>query len=162
MALGSHVLPWRQTGPQTRRLKSARRAPLQQYKRCVAIGVPLHKMFKMDRRHRSLSDGSRTSRSLLRKEDVLIEDGATTSKSRLSSLEMRSPTAASGLVPTGEASIASETTSNEPLLRFYEVEEMNREGDSKMENSWTLTPSASYDSSSFWRLFAAPYCYRVV
>ena len=70
-----------------------------------------------------------------RKEDVLIEDGATTSKSCLPSLEVRSPTAASGLVPTGEASIASETTSNEPLLRFYEIEEMNPEGDSKMENS---------------------------
>ena len=33
MKLGSHVLPWRQTGPQTlRRLASARRAPQQQYK----------------------------------------------------------------------------------------------------------------------------------
>ena len=39
---------------------------------------------------------------------------------------------------------------------------MNPEADSKMEDSWTLTPSASYDSTSFWRLFAAPYCYRVV
>ena len=39
---------------------------------------------------------------------------------------------------------------------------MNPEGDSKMEDSWTVTLSASYDSSNFWRLFAAPYCYRVV
>ena len=96
------------------------------------------------------------------REDVLIEDGATTPKSCLPSLEIRSPTVAGGLVPTGEASTASETTSNGPLLRFYETEEMNPEGDSKMENSWTLTPFASYDSSSFWRLVAAPYCYRVV
>ena len=96
------------------------------------------------------------------REDVLVEEGATTPKSCLPSLEMRSPTATGGLVPTGEASTASETTSKEPLLRFYETEEMNPEGDLKMEDSWTLTPSASYDSSSFWRLFAAPYCYRVV
>ena len=39
---------------------------------------------------------------------------------------------------------------------------MNPEGDSKMEYSWTLIPSASYDSSSFWRLSATPYCRRVV
>ena len=75
---------------------------------------------------------------------------------------MRSPTAAGGLVPTGEASTASETTSNEPLLRFYATEEMNPEDDSKEKKSWTSIPSASYDRSSFWRLFAAPYCYRVV
>ena len=52
------------------------------------------------------------------REDVLIEEDATTPKSCLPSLEMRSPTAADGLVPTGEASTAMETTSNEPLLRF--------------------------------------------
>ncbi|CAM9184073.1 unnamed protein product, partial [Ascophyllum nodosum] len=96
------------------------------------------------------------------RENVLIEDGATTHKSCVPSLEMRSPTAAGGLVPTGEAFTASEATSNEPLLRFYETEEMNPEGDSKMGNSWTLTLYASYDSSSFYRLLAAPYCYRVV
>ena len=77
-------------------------------------------------------------------------------------MEMRPPTAAGGLVPIGEASTASETTSNEPFLRFYKIEEMNPEGDSKMEDSWAVTPSASYDSSSFWRLSATPYCRRVV
>ena len=75
---------------------------------------------------------------------------------------MGSSTAAGGVAPTGEAFTASETASNEPLLRFYETEEMIPEGDSKMEDSWTLTSSASYDSSSFWRLSAAPYCRRVV
>ena len=75
---------------------------------------------------------------------------------------MRSPTAAGGLIPTGEASTATETTPNEPLLRFYAIEEMNPEEDSKMENSWTSTLNASYDSSSFWRLLGAPYCWRVV
>ena len=96
------------------------------------------------------------------RDDVVVESDATASESRLPSMEMCSSTAAGGLVPTGEASKASETTSNEPLLRFYETEEMNPEGDSKMKDSWNLTPSASYDSSSFWRLLAAPYCYRVV
>ena len=96
------------------------------------------------------------------RDDVVVESGPAASESCLPSMEMPSSTAAGGLVPTGEASKASETTSNEPLLRFYETEEMNPEGDSKMEDSWTVTPSASYDSSNFWRLFAAPYCYRVV
>ena len=95
-------------------------------------------------------------------DDVVVESGNAASESCLPSLKMRSSTAAGGLVPTGEASTVSETTSNEPLLRFYETEEINPEADSKMEDSWTLTPSASYDSSSFRRLFATPYCYRVV
>ena len=96
------------------------------------------------------------------RDDVVVESGNAASESCLPSLEMRSSTAAGWLVPTGEASTASETTSNESLLWFYKTEEMNPEADSKIEDSWTLTPSASYDSSSFWRLFAAPYCYRVV
>ena len=53
------------------------------------------------------------------REDVLVEDGATSPKSCLPFMEMRSPTAAGGLLPTGEASTATRTTSNEPLLRFY-------------------------------------------
>ena len=59
------------------------------------------------------------------REDVLVENGATSPESCLPSLQMRSSTAAGGLVPTGEASTATETTSNEPLLRFYETEETN-------------------------------------
>ena len=39
MTLGSHVLPSRQTGKYTPRLASARRAPLRQFKRCMAIAV---------------------------------------------------------------------------------------------------------------------------
>ena len=111
----------------------------------------------------STSFGTKTEPPALPcRDDVVVESGAAASESCLPSMEMRSSIAADGLVPTSEASKASETTSNEPLLRFYETEEMNPEGDSKMEDSWALTPSASYDSSSFWRLFAAPYCYRVV
>ena len=96
------------------------------------------------------------------RDDVVVDRSVAASESCLPYLEMRSSTVAGGLAPTGEASTASGTTSNEPLLRFYETEEMNPEGDSKMEDSWTLTPSASYDSSSFWRLSATPYCRRVV
>ena len=55
MTIGSHILPWRQTGTQTPRLKSAWRAPLQQYKRCVGIAVLLNTRFKMNQRPRSLS-----------------------------------------------------------------------------------------------------------
>ena len=77
------------------------------------------------------------------RENVLVEEGATSPESCLPSLEMRLPTAAGGLVPTGKASTATETTSNEPLIRFYATEEMNPEEDSKMEGSWTSTLYAS-------------------
>ena len=63
------------------------------------------------------------------------ESGNAASESCLPSLEMRSSTATGGLVPTGEASTASETTSNESLIRFYEIEEMNPEADSNIEDS---------------------------
>ena len=88
-------------------------------------------------------------------DDVLVEGDDAAPKSCLPSLEMRSPTAIGGLVPTGETSTATEATSNEPLLRFYATEEMNPEEDSKMKNSWTSTLYASYDSSSFWKKLAA-------
>ena len=59
------------------------------------------------------------------RDDVLVEGGDAAPRSCLPSIKMRSPTAAGGLVPTGEASTATETTSNEPLLRFYATEETN-------------------------------------
>ena len=90
------------------------------------------------------------------RKDVLVEDGATSPKSCLPSLEMRSSTAAGGLVFTGETSKA-ETTVNKPILQFYSTEEE----DSKKENLWTSIPSAWYDSS-FWKLLVSPYCRRVV
>ena len=91
------------------------------------------------------------------KEDVLVEDGATSPESWLPSLEMRSSTAAGGLVPTGEASAATETTSNEPLLRFYATEETNP----KEKKLWASIPSAWYNSS-FWKLLPAPSGLRVI
>ena len=70
---------------------------------------------------------------------------------------MRTATAAGGLVPTGKTSAATETTFNESLLRFYATEETN----SRKKKLWTSIPSAWYDSS-FWKLFAAPPCLRVI
>ena len=52
------------------------------------------------------------------RDEVVVESGDAAPKSCLPSLEMRSPTAAGGLVPTGETSTARETTINEPLLEF--------------------------------------------
>ena len=92
------------------------------------------------------------------REDVLVEDGDTMPKSCLPFLEMRSPTAAGGLVPTGKASTATEANFNQPPLRFCSTEETDLEANCKR----TSTPYASFDSSSFWRLLAAPYCYRIV
>ena len=76
------------------------------------------------------------------RDDVVVENGDAAPRSCLTSVEMRSPPAAGHLLPTGEASTATRTTSNEPLLRFCATEEMDPEKDSK-ENLWASTPHAS-------------------
>ena len=96
------------------------------------------------------------------RDDVVVESGETASKLCLPSLKMRSPTAAGGLVPTGEASTATETYYNQPPLRFCSTEETDHlEANCKK----TSISSASYDSSSIFRersLSATPCCRRVV
>ena len=92
------------------------------------------------------------------RDDVVVECGAAASESCLPSMEMRPSTAAGGLVPTGEASPAKETNFKQPPLRFRSTEETDLEPKCKK----TSTSYASFDSSSFWRLLAAPYCRRVV
>ena len=94
------------------------------------------------------------------REDVLVEDGATAPKSCLPSLEMRTTTAAGGLVPTDKPSTATETNFNQPSHRFCSTAEMDLEANCKK----TSTPYVSYDSSAFQdsNLLAAPYCRRVV
>ena len=92
------------------------------------------------------------------RDDSVVECGAAAFESYLPSMEMRPSTAAGGLVPTGDASKASETTLNEPPLRFCLTEKTDLEA----KNSWTSVPSASYNSSSFRRLSATTYCRRVV
>ena len=98
------------------------------------------------------------------RDGVVVESGDAAPRSCLPFLEMRSPTAAGDLTPTGEHSTATRTTSNEPLLRFYATEEMNPEDDSKKETLWTSSLYASYDSSVFQKsnLSAALYRRRVV
>ena len=68
------------------------------------------------------------------REDVLVKGGTTSPESCLPSLGMRSSTAAGGLVPTGEASTptdtsstATETNLKQPPLRFYTTEETDSE-----------------------------------
>ena len=89
-------------------------------------------------------------------EDTLVDNGAAAPKSCLPPLEMCSPTAADGLLPTGEASVATKTTFNPPPLRLYSTEETN--------SKKTSTQSVSYDSSFFWKnnLPVAPSCRRVI
>ena len=89
------------------------------------------------------------------RDDAVVDNSAAAPKSCPPPLEMHSPTAAGGLRPTGEASIATRTTVNHPPLRLYSTEETN--------SKETSTQYASYDSS-FWRnyLLAAPSCRRVI
>ena len=61
------------------------------------------------------------------RDNSVVESGATVFESCLPSMEMRPSTAAGGLIPTGEASKASETTSNQPPLRFCSTEETDLE-----------------------------------
>ena len=94
----------------------------------------------------------------------MVESGDAAPKSCLPPLEMRSSTAAGGLVPTGEASTATETNFNQPSLRFHSTEETDSEASSKKTNLVTSTPYASFGGSVFQEsnLSAAPYCRRVV
>ena len=75
-------------------------------------------------------------------ENALVDNRAAAPKSCFPSLEMRSPTAAGGLLPTGKASTATRTTFSQPPLRFYSTEET----DSKT-NLRTRILYVSYDSS---------------
>ena len=88
-----------------------------------------------------------------------VKNGAAAPKSCLSALEMRTTSAAGGLLSTGKTSTATKTTFNQPPLRLYSTEETN----SKKKTVWTSIPSAWYDSG-FRRneLLAAPSCRRVI
>ena len=94
------------------------------------------------------------------RDDDVVESGDAAPESCLPPLEMRSLTAAGGLVPTGETSTATKTTVDKPLLQSYSNEEEN----SKKKKLRTSTPYVSYDSSAFQEsnLPAAPYYRRVV
>ena len=115
-----------------------------------------------------VQDGPKTSTSfgmkaetpaLLCRDDVTVESGDAALKSCLTSLEMRSPTAADGLLPTDKTSTATKITFNKPSFRFHSTEETNP----KEKKLGTSVPSAWYDSS-FWRnkLLAVPSCRKVI
>ena len=89
-------------------------------------------------------------------ENALVDNRTAAPISCFPSLEMRSRTAAGGLLLTGEASTATRTTSNQLPLRFYSTEET----DSKT-NLKTRTPYVSYDSI-FWNLLATHSCRGVI
>ena len=92
-------------------------------------------------------------------ETSLVDNRAAATKSCLPSLEMHSPAAAGCLLPTGEASTATNTTFNKSPLRLCATEETNP----KETSLWTSVPSVWYDSS-FWRnkLLAAASCRRAM
>ena len=77
---------------------------------------------------------------------VLVENSAAAPRSRLLSLEMRSPTAGGGLLPTAETSTATRIAFNQPPIRLYLTAKTNLR---------TSTQPVSYDSS-FCNLLVAP------
>ena len=82
-------------------------------------------------------------------DDVVVESGDAAPKSCPPSLKMRSSTAPGGLVPTSEASTATETNFNQPPLLFHSTEETDSEASSKEPNLRTSTEFAWYDSNVF-------------
>ena len=83
---------------------------------------------------------------------VLVENSAAAPRSRLLSLEMRSPTAGGGLLPTAETSTATRIAFNQPSIRLNLTEKTNLR---------TSTQPVSYDSS-FCNLLVAPSCKCVI
>ena len=150
MTLGSHVLPWRQTGPQTRRLASARRSPLLQFKRSVGIAVRVDPDPMCSTSFGDDCTGPPAPSCL--GENALVDNRAAGLKSCLPSLEMRTAMAASGLLPIGEISTATKTTLNQPPL-WLSTEETNCKK--------TPTSHISYDNS-FCYLPAASSCRRII
>ena len=106
-----------------------------------------------------IQDGSKSSTTFGEKVEppalpcmdaVVVENGAVAPRSCLSLLEMRSLTAAGGLLPTGKITLATWTTFDQPTLWFCLAEETNLR---------TSILYAWYYSNLF--LHAAPSCRRV-
>ena len=102
MTLGSHVLPWWQTDKHIPRLGSVRRAPLQQFKRCMKIALLLIGLIPT----RCVIPVSVMTAPGLQ-EGALVDNGDAVPESCLPPLEMRSPTGAGGLLPAGGTSTFS-------------------------------------------------------
>ena len=69
------------------------------------------------------------------RDGVMVESGDAAPKSCLPFLEMRTTTAAGGLVPISKTSTATETNFNQSPLRFYSTEEMDSEANCKRSDS---------------------------
>ena len=80
--------------------------------------------------------------ALHRRYDGLVDNGAAAPKSFLSPFEMRTPTAAGELFPTGKTSTATKTICDQPPLWFYPAEDIS------------LRTSNQYatNDSSFWKM----------
>ena len=88
------------------------------------------------------------------RDDLLVENGAASPKSCLSPLEIRSPTAADGLLRAGKASTTTRITFYQPRLRFCPTEGTN----SKTSIQYALY----YNSSFWWNQLPAPSWRRVI
>ena len=89
------------------------------------------------------------------RDDSVVESGAAAFESCLSSMEIRPSTAAGGLVPTGEAFKVSETTSNQPPLRFCSTEETDLEPNCKRLRLHTPHSKAAASSGDWYLLHTA-------
>ena len=127
-----------------------RRAPLPQFKRCMEIAVLPTGLIPT----RCVLPASVMTAPDCSGENAMVDNGSAAPKSCLPPLEMRTTTAAGGLLPTGETSTATKTTFDHPNLRLCLTEETNLR---------TSTQPVSYDST-FWKnnLLAAPSCRRIL
>ena len=89
------------------------------------------------------------------RDDVVVENGAAAPKSCLSPLEMRTTTAADGLLPGGEVSSTTRITFYQPRPRFCLTEERHSE---RMSTQYALY----YNSSFRLNQLSAPSCRRVI
>ena len=89
------------------------------------------------------------------RDDDLVEKGTAVPKSCLSLLEMSSPTATGGVIPTGMTSRATRTIFDQPPLGFYSIEETS---------SKKASIQLALYYSSFWRnkMLAALSCRRFI
>ena len=78
----------------------------------------------------------------------MVENDSVAPKSCLSPLEMRSPTAAGGLLPAGMASTATRTTFDQPTLWFCPIEEKSFRT--------TILYALYYNTSFWWNQLPAP------
>ena len=108
-------------GPANTKTRERRRALLRQYKRCMGMAVlPAGLIPTRCVLPASGGDCTVPPAPLCLGENALVDTRTAAPKSCLPSLEIRSPTAAGDLLPTGETSTATRTTFNKPSLRFLD------------------------------------------